>query len=234
MPAWFHAVAIAMLACGFGSAAIIGFDETRRPQPMWIMNVVWPVSALFGGILVLGGYVAYGRSGGPHGPHHGPPRTPFPVMAAKATLHCGSGCTLGDICAEWLAFAVPAVAVWFGWESIFGDKMFAVWSLDFLFAFAIGIGFQYFTIAPMRGLSFGEGIVAALKADTLSLAAWQVGMYGTMALLQLVVFTRLFGVRAEVDTPEFWFAMQVAMLIGFATSYPVNWCLLRAGLKEKM
>jgi hypothetical protein len=28
--------------------------------------------------------------------------------------------------------------------------------------------------------------------------------------------------------------MQIAMLAGFLTSYPVNWWLLRAGIKEKM
>ena len=39
----------------------------------------------------------------------------------------------------------------------------------------------------MRGLSPGAGIVAALKADTLSLISWQVGMYGFMALAQFAV-----------------------------------------------
>jgi len=28
--------------------------------------------------------------------------------------------------------------------------------------------------------------------------------------------------------------MQIAMLCGFVTSYPVNWWLLRSGVKEKM
>ncbi len=28
--------------------------------------------------------------------------------------------------------------------------------------------------------------------------------------------------------------MQIAMLLGFATSYPVNWWLVRKGIKEKM
>ena len=28
--------------------------------------------------------------------------------------------------------------------------------------------------------------------------------------------------------------MQIAMLCGFATSYPVNWWLIRAGIKERM
>ena len=32
----------------------------------------------------------------------------------------------------------------------------------------------------------------------------------------------------------FWFMMQIAMLAGFVTSYPVNWWLLRSGVKEKM
>ena len=38
----------------------------------------------------------------------------------------------------------------------------------------------------------------------------------------------------EARWPEFWFVMQIAMLAGFATSYPVNWWLIRAGIKEKM
>ncbi len=124
--------------------------------------------------------------------------------------------------------------MWLGWGTLFSEKMFAVWILDFVFAFVLGIGFQYFTIAPMRGLSLGPGLVAALKADTLSLTAWQIGMYGFMALAQFVLFRGLLGVSLAVDTPEFWFMMQIAMLAGFATSYPVNWWLIRVGIKEKM
>ena len=112
--------------------------------------------------------------------------------------------------------------------------MFAVWILDFLFAFVIGIAFQYFAIAPMRDLSFGKGIVAALKADTLSLAAWQIGMYGVMALAQYLYFRPLLGRMLEADTPEFWFTMQLAMIAGFVVSYPVNWRLIRVGIKERM
>lgn len=239
MPGWFHALAITMLLVGFVSAGIIAIDETRHPQPMWIMNVVWPVSALFGGVLLLVAYFTFGRTKAHnHGAHggmdHESAKPPFPLMTAKGALHCGSGCTLGDIAAEWLAFAFPGLAIWLGWQSIFSEKIFAVWVLDFLLAYVIGVGFQYFTIAPMRGLSFRDGIIAALKADTLSLIAWQVGMYGAMAIFQFVIFARIFGVRAEVNTPEFWFAMQIAMLAGFVTSYPVNWWLLRVGLKEKM
>jgi hypothetical protein len=52
----------------------------------------------------------------------------------------------------------------------------------YLFAYAFGIVFQYFTISPMRGLSFRQGLIAAIKADTPSLTAWQLGMYGFMAI----------------------------------------------------
>jgi len=160
--------------------------------------------------------------------------TPFPVMVANGALHCGSGCTLGDIVAEWLVFAVPAIAVWFGWQSLFGDKIFAAWIVDYLFAYAFGIVFQYFTIAPMRNLGFVAGVWAAIRADTLSLTAWQVGMYGFMAFAYFYLFGSLLGIKLEVDTVEFWFMMQIAMICGFVTAFPVNWWLIRTGLKEKM
>jgi hypothetical protein len=38
-------------------------------------------------------------------------------------------CGLGELCAEWLAFAVPGVAVAFGWHTVFDDKIFAVWRI---------------------------------------------------------------------------------------------------------
>jgi hypothetical protein len=44
-------------------------------------------------------------------------------------------------------------------------------------AYLFGIVFQYFSVAPMRGLGFMEGIVTAAKIDTLSLVAYEVGMF---------------------------------------------------------
>ncbi len=126
------------------------------------------------------------------------------------------------------------MAVWLGWKSIFPDKIFAVWVLDFIFAFAFGVAFQYFTIKPMRDLSPAQGLVQAVKADTLSLTAWQVGMYGFMAIAYFWIFGTLLGTRLEVDSVEFWFMMQIAMMFGFATAYPVNWWLVKSGIKERM
>ena len=243
IPAWLHVLSIASLLVSAACAAVIARDLTRHPQHMWIMNIVWPVTALFGSIWIVWQYFTYGRLA-EHARTHAAmerheempskKRTPFPVMVANGALHCGSGCTLGDIIAEWLVFFVPAVAVWFGWHGLFGTKMFAAWIVDYMFAYAFGIVFQYFTIAPMRGLSFGPGIWAAVKADTLSLTAWQVGMYGFMAFAYFYLFGDLLGVRLEANSVEFWFMMQIAMLCGFMTTYPVNWWLISSGIKEKM
>ena len=238
------------------------FDVWRHPQRMWIMNLVWPITALFGTVLWLWFYFRIGRLGSQNlgsqnlgsqnlgsenlgsqdavrapasnGGDGSRRSKPFAAMVAEAASHCGSGCTLGDICAEWLAFAFPWLAVALGWQSIFPEKLFAVWVLDFIFAFGFGIVFQYFTIVPMRDLGVAEGIWAAIKADTLSLSAWQIGMYGFMAVAYFWIFRGLLGAELKVNSAEFWFAMQIAMIFGFLTSYPVNWWLLKAEIKEKM
>jgi uncharacterized protein DUF4396 len=243
VPAWLQIVSVASLALAGLCALVIAVDEVSHRQHMWIMNVVWPVTGLFGSAIALWGYFQYGRLATHEKTMPAvkrgeePPSkrlTPFPIMVAKGTCHCGSGCCIGDMLAEWLAFFVPAIAIWLGYQSIFSEKMFAVWILDYLFAFILGVAFQYFTIKPMRNLSPGRGLVEALKADTLSLTAWQIGMYGFMAFAQFYLFRHLLGFRLEVNSVAFWFMMQLAMIAGFATSYPVNWWLITKGIKEKM
>ncbi|MGE5146057.1 MAG: DUF4396 domain-containing protein [Candidatus Eiseniibacteriota bacterium] len=238
-----HALSVIALFAGVISAAIIALDETRHPQRMAIMNLVWPITGLYAGPLALWAYYRYGRLA-EHGrgerapardetpPHRA--QTPYPVKIGKGAAHCGAGCTLGDICAEWLALFYPTIAVWLGYGTIVADKIFAIWILDYVFAFGFGIVFQYFTIKPMRDLTVRQGLVAAVKADALSLTAWQVGMYGFMALAQFWLFRRVLGVALDVAMPEFWFMMQIAMMAGFATSYPVNGWLIRRGIKEAM
>ncbi|MCK1390515.1 DUF4396 domain-containing protein [Bradyrhizobium sp. 1] len=239
IPIWLKDLALASLAVGFVCAIIIAIDLTRHPQRMWIMNVVWPVNGLFGTVLMLWLYYRFGRLAARNATEQNKhsdskKETPFPVMVAKGAMHCGAGCTLGDILAESLALAFPVIAIWAGWKSLFSEKMFAIWVVDYLFAFVLGVAFQYFTIKPMRDLSPGAGIVQAVKADTLSLTAWQIGMYGFMAVAQFAIFRNLFGVRLEPSMPEFWFMMQIAMIAGFLTSYPVNWWLIETGVKERM
>lgn len=244
IPTWLHALAIISLLLGAASALVVLFDIRRDPQHMTIMNFVWPISGLYAGPLAVGAYWKWRRLGS-HSrakaamdagkPMPSKAKTPHYATVGKGAAHCGAGCTLGDICAEWLAFFIPAIAVWLGWQSLFSEKIFAVWILDYVLAFGFGIVFQYFAIKPMNDdMSPRQGIIAALKADTLSLTAWQVGMYGFMALAHFWIFASLLGTKLEVNSVEFWFMMQIAMVCGFMTAYPVNVWLIDKGIKEAM
>ncbi len=48
-------------------------------------------------------------------------------------------------------------------------------------------------------------------------------------LVTFVWFGRISPVRIE-----FWFMMQLAMACGFFTAYPMNWWLVRVGIKTAM
>jgi hypothetical protein len=59
-------------------------------------------------------------------------------------------------------------------------------------------------------------------------------MYGFMGFGQFFLFRHLLHAAVDVASAEFWFMMQIAMVAGFATSYPINAWLLRSGVKETM
>jgi len=96
---------------------------------------------------------------------------------------------------------------------------------------ALGILFQYWALAPMRGLNFRDGIRSAAKADVLSLTAFEIGLFGWMAIMVFVLFP---SSPLHPTTPVYWFLMQIGMILGFATSWPANVWLIRKGIKEVM
>ena len=216
-PAWLTIVAWISLAMAMATAGAILYDVFVRGNRlrMSIMEAVWPVTALYLGVLAWPAYVRWGRSSAAD---HGEG-----VTVGIGVSHCGAGCTLGDIVGAWLVFAL-------GWE-LLGLALPAEYLVDFLLAFALGILFQYFSIAPMRGLGVRAGIAAAVKADTLSLVAFEVGLFGWMAVMQLVLFPRP---HLAPNHAAYWFLMQIGMIVGFATAYPANVWLIRRGVKEAM
>lgn len=229
-PGWLDALAWAALSLAFLCALIIVIDYARHRQKMWIMYVVWPVTALYFGPVALAVYYRLRphtkkqehqeHSASKHG--QGDEEPPKPLQITAAVYHCGAGCTLGDIAGGWTVFML-------GW-TFAGAAFQTELVIDFIFAFVLGIVFQYFTIAPMRGLGPGKGIVAALRADTASLIAFEIGLFAWMAFARFVIF------QADIDptSPVHWFMMQIGMILGFFTAYPVNQWLLLKGWKEKM
>ncbi len=232
------------LGLAFASAAVIIVDEIKHPQQMWVMNIVWPVTALYCSIIGVWFYFRAGRRmtrGAMHASMHGmhaehnretppqPPRNPsgapnptFTQVAISAS-HCGAGCVLGDVIAEFAVFSMGM--------TMLGVALYASYAADFTLAWIFGIAFQYFVIKPMKHLTPAQGLIAAIKADTLTIIAFEIGMFAWMALVFFVLFPHPHLMPTEA---RYWLMMQIAMVIGFITSLPVNRWLLKAGLKEVM
>ena len=96
IPVWLSSLAAFSVLLSVLCAVAIVLDLARRPQRMKIMNVVWPVTALWAGPLGLFAYFRWGRAGsqaaaragGEQSPAH---KQPFAVLTVKAATHCGSG-----------------------------------------------------------------------------------------------------------------------------------------------
>ncbi len=215
-PHWLYWLSIMSLIVTLVSVLVIVSDLYRHPQKMGVMNAVWPVTALYFGPIAIWTYWAMSRNSGSK------KNKPFWMKTFVGATHCGAGCTLGDIIAEFFIF--------FTGLAIAGSTFGAELALDYVLAFSLGIAFQYFAIVPMRDLSPGQGIIAALKADALSLTSFEIGLFGWMALMRFVFFHP----ALHPNSPVFWFMMQVGMIIGFATTFPVNWWLIKSGIKEAM
>src|SRR5690242_389733 len=102
-PHWLDLVAWAALGLGFASALVIGADIflLGNRQHMAIMNLVWPLTALYMGPIALWLYLARGRRMA----HKQMQARPMMDSEARdswwqvsiSDTHCGAGCALGDI-----------------------------------------------------------------------------------------------------------------------------------------
>jgi hypothetical protein len=227
-PAWLTPLAWAALAVAFASTAWITYDIYGRSyrQPMTVMAAVWPVTGLYFGPAAVAAYRAWGRPASRRWrrEHGDPPARSGFAATAVGVSHCGAGCTLGDIAAEFTVFALGA--------SVAGFTLSAEYIGDYLAAVALGIVFQYLAIAPMRGLGLRKGLIEAAKADIASLTAFEIGLFGWMALTYFVFFPAPHHLTPA--SPVYWFLMQIGMIAGFFTAWPANAWLIRAGIKEAM
>ena len=222
MPQWLIALAWVSVCAGVMTALGIAADVFRHPQKMKIMSVVWPVTGLY---LPVAAWFFYRRMGRPMSADSGPMKAEPPhwQRVFVSATHCGSGCVIGDVVAAPL---VPLAGL-----TLFGERLFAEYAVEFAFAYLVGIAFQYLPIRAMRHVSPREALIDAIKADTLSLIAFEVGMFLWMAL---AYFLFLRAARPDAFCIVFWLLMQVGMVLGFLTTYPANWLLLKWGIKRGM
>ena len=213
----------------------IAIDEYTHPQAMSVMNFVWPITALYFSVFAVWAYYRVGRTKtkevmleadiGPMKSHAQDTAVASPTskQVAVGTSHCGAGCMVADILCE---FGIALAGV-----TLLGSVLWAEFAIDFAAAWALGILFQYLAIKQMGKAGRIKTLVAAIKADTLSILTFQIGMYGWMAL----VFFKLYPhPHLSALHPQYWLMMQIAMICGYATAYPMNWWLIKSGIKEAM
>jgi len=155
-----------------------------------------------------------------HDHMHHSSTTPFYVSVLIGVTHCGAGCVLGDIVGEWLVYGTNPL--------INGRTLWPEMLIDYAFALLFGILFQYFSIAPMSGEWGAKSLIRAAKADIASLTTFEIGLFGWMAAYQIGIWRWRLGVVTTV----YWWMMQVGMVLGFITAFPMNWVLIKVGIKE--
>ncbi|MCH9632491.1 MAG: hypothetical protein S4CHLAM6_08270 [Chlamydiae bacterium] len=217
------------LAMGLLSTVIVYVDiNMGRYQGMPIMNICWPITALYSGPLALFMYFKYGRSRKEkkhkHSDHahlkNGAKTKPAWVHIYISSTHCGAGCGLADIVSE--------VMIYWAAITILGHTIWASYFIDYGFAFIFGFIFQYFNIAPMKpNLSTWQITKDAVKADVLSLTSFQLGMYGWLLAVHFI-----FNGALNASSPIYWFMMQIGLTIGLLATYPVNYWLIKTNIKQ--
>ena len=134
-----------------------------------------------------------------------------------STMHCAAGDGVGII----------AGAV------IGGLLHLSPW-VDFALEYALGFGFgwaffQAFAMRDMVGGSYIRSLKETFVPELVSMNLLMAGMFPTMRFLM----SRIEDASDPLQ-PAFWFTMSMALIVGFALAYPINWWLVVNNLKHGM
>lgn len=207
-PTWLTAVSLVFLGLGFLCAGAILYDVFARGhrQRVRVREVVWPITAVYFGPLALLAYYRLGRrqSRDSQDEHGAPPEKSSAAAAVTETIPGGAASFLGHL------VAVPLVLL-LG-LTIAGSDIWPMIILIAVLALPLLFAFEYFFS--------GKGLGAALLTATVAILAFDVGMGAAMMFVHFV----LMFPPTEI---AFWFFMQIGLILGFATAYPVVLWLVR-------
>lgn len=132
-------------------------------------------------------------------------------MAASATLHCLTGCAIG----EWIGLAIGVTLGLNPWVT-----MALATALGFVSGYTLGLW-------PLvkQGMGWGQAFKTIWLGETISIAAMEFAMNFTDYHVGGVQAASLFA-------PQFWLGFAAALPAGFAVAWPVNWWLLRSNVKK--
>lgn len=129
-------------------------------------------------------------------------------VAFSATVHCLTGCAIGEILGL-------VLATWLGWEAVAS------------IALAVGLAFVFgysLTLLPLlrSGIGSRKALPLAFASDTLSIA--------TMEIVDNAFMLAVPGaLAAGLGDGLFWGSLAVSLAIAFLAAYPVNRALIARG-----
>ncbi|WP_041293831.1 DUF4396 domain-containing protein [Kineococcus radiotolerans] len=155
-------------------------------------------------------HVSAGHSGhGGHGAHegHGGPGSTSWAMAAQATLHCLTGCAIGEVLGMVIGTSL-------GWHTA------ATVALSITLAFIFGYALTMRGVLK-AGVGFRTALKVALAADTISIAV--------MEIIDNTAMVAIPGaMHAGIGSWIFWASLAGALALAFVITTPVNrWMISR-------
>ena len=148
-------------------------------------------------------------SSAPQAVHHAPRSAgSLNKLAFSATVHCLTGCAIGEVLGMLLS-------TWWGWPALPSIAL----SVGLAFLFGYGL-----TSLPLlrSGMSVRRAAPLALASDTASIA--------TMEVVDNLFIVLVPGaLAAGLDTALFWWSLIVSLLVAGAVAWPVNRWLIARG-----
>ncbi len=140
--------------------------------------------------------------------HAGHAQQSLSRVAFSATVHCLTGCAIGEV----LGMIIGTALGWGDWETI---------ALAVVLAFFFGYSL---TMLPLlrSGLALGAAVPVALAADTVSITIMEIVDNGIMLAIPGAM-------EAGLTNVLFWGSLAVALVIAGAAAYPVNRWLIGRG-----
>lgn len=136
------------------------------------------------------------------------PRSSLTRSAIQATLHCLTGCAIGEVLGMVLATAL-------GWGDVTSIAVSV--ALAFVFGYAL-------TIRPVAraGVGFRRALRVAFASDTVSITTMEIVDNAFIAFVPGAL-------AAGLADGLFWWSLAVSLVIAFVLTVPVNRWLIARG-----
>ena len=138
-------------------------------------------------------------------------------QALGSAMHCVAGDGVGILAGAVLSSVLHLAGV---------TEMILEYILGFAFGWTI---FQALFMRDMAGGSYSRALVSTFVPELVSMNFLMAGMLPTMMALRRYLLS-----ADNPVTPNFWFVMSMALLVGFVVAYPINWWLVANHLKHGM